>query len=183
MVQLDFKLTRADLDVWILAAVRLDGDKYYEMLFVYFDDILALSHKATEVITKITSFYKAKEGSIKPPDIYLGTNIDKIQMPDGREVWGSSSRDYVKNAITTVDQLFEEDGEGFNFRNSVKNLFPMGYNPELDVTEELGPETISRYLHLIGICRWAVELRQFDIFLEIYLLSQYQASPRPDNSR
>ena len=68
------------------------------MLFVYVDDILALSHKATEVITEITSFYKAKEGSIKPPDIYLSANIDKIQMPDGRKVWGSSSRDYVKNA-------------------------------------------------------------------------------------
>ena len=72
---------------------------------------MALSHKATEVITEITSFYKAKEGSIKPPGIYLGENIDKIKMPDGREVWGSSSREYVKNAIITVERLFEEDAE------------------------------------------------------------------------
>ena len=79
-------------------------------------------------------------------------------MPDGREVWGSSSRDYVKNAIITVEQLFEEDGEGFTFRNSVKNPFPTGYNPELYVTEELGPEMVSRYLQLIDIFRWAVEL-------------------------
>ena len=57
------------------------------MLFVYVDGILELSHKAMEVITEITSFYKAKEGSIKPPDIYLGASIDKIQMPDGRKVW------------------------------------------------------------------------------------------------
>ena len=99
-------------------------------------------------------------------------------MPDGREVWGSSSRDYVKNAITTIERLFEEDGEGFTFRNNVKNLFPTGYNPELDVTEELGPEIISRYIHIIGICRWAVELRRIDIFLEVYLLSQYKASSR-----
>ena len=40
--------------------VCLDGGKYYEMLFVYVDDILALSHKSTEVIMEITSFYKAK---------------------------------------------------------------------------------------------------------------------------
>ena len=52
--------TRADPDVWIRADVRLDGGKYYEMLFVYADEILALSHKETEVITEITSFYKAK---------------------------------------------------------------------------------------------------------------------------
>ena len=112
------------------------------MLFVYVDDILALSHKATEVITEITSFYKAKEGSTNPPDIYLGANIDKMQMPDGRKVWGSSSRDYAKNAIITVERLFEEDGEGLTFRNSVNNLFPTRYKPELDVTEELGPEMI-----------------------------------------
>ena len=46
--------------MWIRAAVSLDGGKYSEMLFVYVDDILALSHKATEVITEINSFYKAK---------------------------------------------------------------------------------------------------------------------------
>ena len=144
--------------MWIRAAVHLNGGKYYEMLFLYVDEILALSHKETEVITKITSFYKANEGSIKPPNIYLRANIDKIQMPDGRKVCGLSSRDYVKNAITNVEQLFEEDSECSTFRNSVKNLFPTGYKPELDVTEDRGPENISRYLQLIGICRWAVEL-------------------------
>ena len=178
LVQFGFKSTRADPYVWIRAAVFLDGGKYYEILFVYVDDILALSHKATEVIIEINIFYKAKEGIIKPPDIYLSANIDKLQMPDGREVWGSSSRDYVKNAIATVKRLFEEDGEGFTFRNSVKNLFPTGYKPELNVTEELRLEIISRYLQRIGICRWAVELGRIDIFLELYLLSQYQASPR-----
>ena len=61
LVQLSFKLTRADLDVWIQAAVFLDGGKYYKMLFVYVDDIFALSHKAKEGITDITILYKAKE--------------------------------------------------------------------------------------------------------------------------
>ena len=118
-------------------------------------------------------YYITKEGSIKPPDIDLSANIDKIQMPDSRKVCVFSSRDYVKNAIITVELLFEEHGEGFTFRNSVKNPFPMGYKPELDITEELGPEMISRYLELIGICRWAVELGRIDIFLELSLLSQY----------
>ena len=99
-------------------------------------------------------------------------------MPDGREVWGLSSRDYVKNVIITVERLFEEDSEGFTSRNSVKNPFPTWYKLELDVTEKLGPEMISRYLQLIGICKWAVELGRIDIFLEVYFLSQYQASPR-----
>ena len=39
------------------------------MLFAFVDDIMALSHKSTEVITENTGFYKAKEGSINPPEI------------------------------------------------------------------------------------------------------------------
>ena len=135
-------------------------------------------HKATDVIKEITEFYRAKVRSIKPPDIYLGENIMKVQMPDGREVWGSSSRDYVKNAIITVERMFEEYGESYTLRNTVKAPFPAGYKPELDVTEDLEPELESRYLQLIGIFRWAVEIGQVDIFLEVSLLSQYQASPR-----
>jgi hypothetical protein len=77
------------------------------MLFVFMDDILALSYKAKELIESIGEFYKVKPGSDKEPEIYLGANVDKVQMPDGREVWASSPRDYVKNAIKTVEGLFE----------------------------------------------------------------------------
>jgi hypothetical protein len=175
---LDFESTTADPDVWIRAAVKANGFEYYEMLFVFVDDILALSHKAKELIESIGEFYKVKPGSDKEPEIYLGANVDKVQMPDGREVWASSPRDYVKNAIKTVEGLFEEDGEGYVLKNNAKDPFPANYKPELDVTDELGPELTSRYLQLIGICRWAIELGRLDIFHETAVLSQYQANPR-----
>ena len=44
--------------------------------------------------------------------------------------------------------------------------------------EELGTELASRYLQLIGIYRWVVEIGRVDIFLEVSLLSQYQVGPR-----
>ena len=138
--------------MWIRAAARSDGHKYYEMLFVYVNDILVVSHKAKEVIKEVTAFYKAKEDSIKEPDIYREANIEKIQTPDGRIIWASSPRDYVKNAVKTVERLFEEDGEGYVLKNSAKNPFPLGYKPETDVTDELGDELASHYLQLIGIC-------------------------------
>ena len=168
----------ADTDVWIQVEVREDAFKYYAMLFVYVGDILAVSHKATDVIKGITAFYRAKEGSIKLPDIYLGANRMKVKMLDGREFWGSSLRDFVKNAVITVEGLFEEDGEGYLLDNTVKSPFPSGYKPEIDVKEELGPDLASRYLQLIGIFRWAVEIGQVGIFLEVSLFSQYQAGPR-----
>ena len=116
MKDLDFVSTLAVPDIWIREEVRENDFNYYEMLFVYVDDILVVLHKATDVIKEITAFYRAKEGSIRPPDIYLGANIMKVQIPDGREVWSSSSRDYVKNEIITVDGLFEEDDEGYTLR-------------------------------------------------------------------
>ena len=75
------------------------------------------------------------------------------------------------------ERLFDEDGEGYVLKSNAKNPFPSGYRPELDVTDELGDELASRYLQLIGICRWAIELGQIDIFHEVSCLSQYQASP------
>jgi hypothetical protein len=44
-------------------------------------------------------------------------------------------------------------GEGYVLKSNVKNLFPSGYKPELDVTDELGEKLASRYLQLIGILR------------------------------
>jgi hypothetical protein len=54
----------------------------------------------------------------------------------------------------------------------------MNYQPELDVLNELGPELSSRYLQLIGIVQWAIELGHINIYHEVSLLSQYQANPR-----
>jgi hypothetical protein len=174
---LGYKSSKADPDVWMRAAARDDGHEYYEMLFVYVDDILALSHRATDVIKEITEYFKAKEGSIKPPEIYLGANILKMQVPDGRKVWATSPKSYVKNSILVVERLLEEDGDGYTLKSNAKNPFPTGYKPELDITDELDGDLASRFMQLIGILRWAVEIGRIDIYLEVSLLSQYQANP------
>ena len=50
---LDLVSTLAEPDVWIREAVCEDGLKKYEMLSVYVDDILAVSHKATLIRDKV----------------------------------------------------------------------------------------------------------------------------------
>jgi hypothetical protein len=59
----DLKSTKADPDVciWLRKATKDNGFEN-EMLFVYVDDILALSHRAKNAIEEITEFYKAKGG-------------------------------------------------------------------------------------------------------------------------
>ena len=143
------------------------------------DDLLIISHKPCKVMNSISDFYTIKPGSEKPPEIHLGADIGKIQTPDGREIWSLSSKTYIKNAVKIVEALFDEDGEGYHMlKNNAKNSLPVNYKPELDVTQELGPELLARYLQLIGICcRWAIELGRIDIFHEVSILSQHQVNP------
>lgn len=66
------------------------------MLFVHVDDTLALGHNAKEVKMEITQYVRAKEGSMKPPKIYLGADISKLETPYGREIRATSPRTYVR---------------------------------------------------------------------------------------
>jgi hypothetical protein len=55
------------------------------MLLIYVDDILAISHQPKVLIDAIGEYYKVKPNSDKEPEIYLGANVEKVQMPDGRK--------------------------------------------------------------------------------------------------
>ena len=170
---LHFSSTQADPDVWIRSA-----ETHYEMILVYVDDILIFSKDPRTIMNQLGEFYELKPESVKEPDLYLGANIEKIQVKDGRTVYGMSSRTYVKNSVKVVEALLREDDPDAKLKSTAKNPFPSGYKPELDVTLELNDQMTSRYLQLMGILRWAIELGRIDIFVEVSQLSQYQALPR-----
>ena len=69
-----------------------------------------------------------------------------------------SSRTYVTNAVKAVENLIMKDDPDARLKTKARNLFPSGYKPELDVTTEVNNEQGSRYLQLMGILRWAIEL-------------------------
>jgi hypothetical protein len=90
-----------------------------------------------------------------------------------------SSDTYVKNAITTIRELLQEEGRELQTtKRRGRTPLPTSYRPELEQSPELLPAMVSRYLQLIGILRWAIELGRIDIALETALMSQYSASPR-----
>jgi Reverse transcriptase (RNA-dependent DNA polymerase) len=170
---LHFSSTQADPDVWIRSA-----ESHYEMILVYVDDILIFSKDPRTLMNQLSELYELKPESVKEPDLYLGANIEKIQVKDGRTVYGMSSRTYVKNSVKVVEALLREDDPDAKLKSTAKNPFPSGYKPELDVTLESNDQMTSRYLQLMGILRWAIELGRIDIFVEVSQLSQYQALPR-----
>ena len=70
-----FKSSVADPDVWLRPATKPDGEKYYEYILVYVDDILSISHNAKAPMMAIQQAFKFKNDAIEPPKIYLGASL------------------------------------------------------------------------------------------------------------
>ena len=87
----------------------------------------------------------------------------------------------MTNAIANLEKTLERDGaqplKVFG-KKSGERPFPANYRPELDVSPTLDDELSNRYLQMIGVLRWAIELGRIDILVEVSVLSQYQCSPR-----
>jgi hypothetical protein len=170
--------SRGDPDVYLKRRSRPNAGDYYEMILVFVDDILCISHSPGEFMQKIGKIYDLRD-SAKEPSVYLGANIYKHQTPNGNICWAMSSDTYVKNALETVRELLREEGKILrNTKRRGRTPLPVSYKPELDQSHELSSSMVSRYLQLIGILRWAVELGRIDIAIETAIMSQYSAAPR-----
>ncbi len=170
-----FKSSIADPDVWMRAAVKQDGEQYYEYILVYVDDILCISHEPLIPMKEITSTLRFKKDKIAPPEMYLGAKLEKKPL-NGREVWTMTSVDYLKAAIDIVEAGAKE--RGMKLPSRIDTPMMTNYSPELDGTEYLEPDDITYYQEMIGMLRWAIEIGRLDIYLEVSLLSAYQAAPR-----
>lgn len=173
--------TKADPDVWMKPETKPDGVEYYAYVLVYVDDLLHLHHDPKLFMQSLEEKYRLKDDSVGEPDRYLGANVEKVQLEDGRITWSMHSREYVSNAIDNLEESLRRDGVSplkvFG-KKAGERPFPANYRPELDVSPLLGEELHSRYLQLIGILRWAIELGRVDIITEVSVLSQHQCQPR-----
>ena len=176
LTDLNYSSTKADPDVWIRPQTKPNGDKYYEMLLVYVDDILHLSHDTKPTMDALGALYLLKPEACGQPTRYLGANVGKYQLPDGREVWSMSSYDYVRNAVKNLEVTLNE--EGMKLKGRAERPLPSNYRPEIDISPLLSDELANRYQNLIGILRWACELGRLDILLEVSWLSSYTTQPR-----
>ena len=176
--KLGFTPCRADGDVWMRKATKADGEKYYEYLLVYTDDILIVSTEPRKVMSGLEAHYRVKPTSIKEPDMYLGSDVGKYTIPDdpGKQYWYMSSHTYVKEAVRNVKKWVTDNGH--KWKTNVSSVLPSGYRPELDATAMCDDNLHSVYYQHIGVLRWAVELGRIDIAGEVSMLSSYLAAPR-----
>ena len=173
LCDLKFTSSQAEPDVWI----RSSG-MHYDMVLVYVDYILVFAKEPMVTMDELGKLYELKPESVRKPNIYLGADMEKVQLPNGKLEWAMGSKSYVKNAVKVIKALIAEDDPEARLKSTARNPFPSGYKPELDVTPELNDELGSRFLQLIGIIRWVIELDRLDIFVEVSQLSQHHGLPR-----
>ena len=179
--KMGFVPSSLDGDMYYRRNADVNGVHYYELLLVYVDDVLAISHDPGAIMKTIGLGFVIKNDEWGPPKQYLGADIEQFDLPEGRKAWSIHCTTYIKSAIETVKDLLAEDNrklKGPNNKGRHAGALPTNYKPELDVTDECNADDMSRFQQLIGILRWAVELGRIDIHLEVALMSQYQSSPR-----
>ena len=92
-----------------------------------------------------------------------------------------TSREYVTNAIHNLEETCTSDSAQplkIFGKKAGESPSTSNYRPELDVSPVSDDTLMSRYLQLIGVLRWEIELVRIDIMTEVSVLSQHQCQPR-----
>ena len=154
---LGFTPSAIDTKMYYQRNTKENGTDYYKLLLVYVEDVLACSHNAKAVMAVIAKTFDINNDEIAEPKLYLGGNVDKFQLPNGKHALSITFNSYVQVAIDTVQRLLLEDVNTLKTINRPHKFpLPHGYKSELDTTDECDSEHISRYQQLIGIFQWDV---------------------------
>ena len=71
--EMGFKSSVADLEVWMMPAVKPDREEYYEYILMYVDDILAISMQPRDVMKDIKQIFKFNNNKVEELSSYLGS--------------------------------------------------------------------------------------------------------------
>jgi hypothetical protein len=177
---MDYRPSYADPDVWMRPAVKPNGEKYYEYLLAYVDDLLSISWEPMQTMLLIKKKFTLKGDKIAPPEDYLGAVLSKMKTEQGNDCWTQSADKYLAASVQNVEANLKQRGRvnGLPRKSKCSTPFESSYRPELDVSNELALEGHRYFQELIGVLRWGVEIGRLDILLEVSLLSAYLACPR-----
>ena len=70
-----FQSSMADPDVWLLAATKGHGEKYYKNVLMSVDDILAVLCEAKAIPEEIQTTFKLKIDWIEAPEFKQGRDV------------------------------------------------------------------------------------------------------------
>ena len=97
---------------------------------VYVDGVLACSHDSKAVMAGISAKFEIKNEDIDEPKLYLGVNVEKFQLTNGKYELSITSNSYLQGAIYTVQRLIAEYCRTLkNVKRPHKGPLPHGYKP------------------------------------------------------
>ena len=115
---------------------RKDGLYYYEYILLYVEDCLCISENPKPALLQVDKYFPIKPASLGPSKTYLRGTVSKIQLPNGVHAWAFISSQYVHEAVKSVEEHLEKEGEKFMSKKPGTPI-PTSYSPELDITPEL----------------------------------------------
>ena len=111
MRHLGFKLSLADLDVWMREAVTAEGAEFWEYILLYTDDVLVISDTREKTLRDgIGKYFQLKEESIGEPKIYLGGHMRKVILKNGQDAWDFGSSQYCQASVDNFETFLAESG-------------------------------------------------------------------------
>ena len=137
-----------DPDVWMRAAIKPNGFKYWEYVLCYVDDLLAISHDPSRTMKSIQTKFKLKDDKTEKPEVYLGADMSKMDNVHGYKCWAMSSDKYCNALVKNVEIILEKKG----LRLPSKCVLPLSndYKPEIDCTAELKADGVQQYQEIVG---------------------------------
>ena len=134
-------------------------------------DTLYFHHDAVSVLQCLHQSFLLKLGYGKP-EIYLGAKLHLTKLHNGVWVCVMSPMNYVNEAVKHCKVNLRENYSGrVRIFTRSSYPFPIGYDTEMDYSQELSQDTASYIQSIICILRWMVELVRIDILTKLSLLS------------
>jgi hypothetical protein len=161
---LGFAPCKAEPDIWL----RRKGE-IYEYVAVCVDD-LAIAMKNpqefVDVLIKQHGFKIKGTGSIA---FQQGCDFFR----DGDGTLCMAPRRYIDKMMANYERMFGEKP-----KQNVSSPLEKGDHPEMDTSELLGPNGVTKYQSIIGSLQSAISLGRFDVATAVMTMSSFWAVPR-----
>ena len=97
---------------------------------------------------------KLKKDSVGDPDIYLGAKLKKVKLANDVWCWSISPSKYIQESVRNCKHHIKDNYDGkYSFTKHAPNPFPLGYEPDIDITPVLPPDEASYFNSIIGMMR------------------------------
>jgi hypothetical protein len=146
-----------------------ERDGHYEYIAVYVDDLLIASKAPQDIIEWLEKKNLFKLKGTGPISFHLG--CDFFRDDEGTLCIGPKSY---------IDRMSDQFEHLFGRKPKAAYTSPLASNdhPEIDTSELLDEEGITKYQSILGVLQWTITLGRFDIATAVMTMSGFRTAPR-----